>query len=256
MMLFGVQMHAYGLLLGIAIVVAYELIEKKLLSVKFPSENIGLLTGVLFVCATIGARAWHVLTDYKLYSDDFLAVFQIWNGGLSIFGAVLGSIFGIYLTKYIFKHAKNISVPLLLDAGVFGLPIAQAIGRIGNFINQELYGLPTENFLKISIDLEHRIPGYEQFEFYHPLFFYEMVFTSLFAFGLYYLDLKKKLRPIGSGKIFLTYGLYYSFIRFFLDFLRVDRSIIGSTGLGSNQLFLLGVIVVLGGVQISRAYYD
>lgn len=244
MKVFGIEIHVYGLLVGIAILVAYELIEKKLLLVKFPAKNIKLLTSAVVVCGIIGARLWHVLTDYQLYVDNFLGIFQIWNGGLSIFGAVLGSIFGVYATKFIFKEARNISVPLLLDAGIYGLPIAQAIGRVGNFVNQELYGLPTQGFLRVGIDRRNRVQGYEQFEFFHPLFFYEMIFTGLFAFGLYYLDYKKKGIAIGSGKVFLIYTLYYSVIRFFLDFLRIERSIISSIGLGINQLFLLGVILV------------
>lgn len=252
--------NIYGFIIGLALVIASWLIEEQLKHEKVLSKvfyKVGLLA---FVFAVFGARIWHVFTDFHLYKNNLMAIVEVWNGGLSIFGGVLGGIVGLIVSTFVLKELKNKSVESkketvfkLLDYSIFGLPVGQAIGRLGNYFNQELYGAPSNSFLKIFIDKEYRLTGFEQIEYYHPLFFYEMLITGLFAIMLYYLNKKrsKKLPKIGSGNLFLIYILYYSIFRFFLDFLRLDKTFSSIFSLGINQLFLVVLVV---GIVIYFSY--
>lgn len=246
--------NLYGLIIGISLVVGSSLIEKNLGNEKLLNKYFYKLAWFSFLFAVIGARLWHVVTDFYLYKNDLFGVFKVWNGGLSILGGVLGGIFGLILAFYFYEELRKLSfekkkkaVVKLMDYSVFGLPVGQAIGRWGNYFNQELYGKPTESFLKIFIDAEHRFYGYEQFSYYHPLFFYEMFFTGLFAIIFYLIWYKQRelLPKIGTGKIFLLYALYYSIVRFFLDFLRIDKTTIFNGFIGTNQFILLFIIFFL-----------
>jgi len=242
-----IQFHWYGFIVGIAIVTAYELVQKKAHSENISQKHL-LESGIVALFfGTIGARAWHVITDYWLYVDNLQAVFYIWNGGLSILGGVLGGVIGliIYLQFIKSKQKTTLSLTTLLDIAIFGLPIGQAIGRVANYVNQELYGLPTNGLFKVFISEEHRVVGYESVSYYHPLFLYESIFTVTFALLLYYLDKKNKLPKIGSGVLFLSYIFYYSVVRFFLDFLRINRGILVADALGINQVVLLILILVV-----------
>ncbi|MBT4358893.1 MAG: prolipoprotein diacylglyceryl transferase, partial [Candidatus Pacebacteria bacterium] len=141
---------------------------------------------------------------------------------------------------------KKINLAMILDLSVFGLPVAQAIGRCGNFFNQELYGLPTQLPWKIYIEPAYRLIGYEQFSYFQPLFLYEMILMLLFAGGVWWGQKQSWLSgfSIGSGRLFYLYIYYYSFIRFWLDFIRIDKTHFFNTNLGLNQAFLLLVMVI------------
>lgn len=239
-----IQLHWYGFIVGIAIVTAFELVQKKA-KIENISQNRLLEAGVVTLFfGVVGARAWHIITDYWLYIDNFQAIFFIWNGGLSILGGVLGGLIGLQIYLQFLKSTQKITLSLatLLDISIFGLPVGQAIGRLANYVNHELYGLPTNGFFKIYISEEHRMAGYESVSYYHPLFLYESIFTASFALFLYFFDKKNKLPKIGSGVLFLSYIFYYSVVRFFLDFLRISRGILVADVLGINQVILLMVI--------------
>jgi len=185
----------------------------------------------------IGARLYHVITDIEVYKDAWWMALQIWQGGLSIIGAIIGAI----LTSFLYfrcragsPHKKVFTWFMFLDLAAFGLPFAQALGRVGNFLNQELYGLPTELPWGIFIDLPHRLAGFENFSRFHPLFAYELL--SLLGIGslLWWLE-KKQTWRVGEGTYFAAYLMLYSGLRFLLDFLRID---------GKNQVFLAILFVV------------
>lgn len=243
--------HLYGLIIGIAIVVAYSLIEKKLkLHDSQQNSNVFSLfnqTWIFIVLVgIIGARLWHVVTDWQLYQDNPIASLYIWQGGLSIIGGVVG---GVVAILWIAKK-KQLDKHLLLDALVFGLPFGQAIGRLGNYVNQELYGLPTTLPWGIFIDSKNRLPQYKQSEYFHPLFFYEMVATIIFGCWVWWFDRQKNV--IGTGWYTYAYILYYAVIRILLDFIRPDKSYI-LLDLGVNQLFLL-IVAVYSGIQLKKIY--
>ena len=258
------QFNIYGLIVGIALVVGSSLMEKQF---KKNTVLVSLYYKVVFfsfIFSVLGARVWHVFTDFHLYSNNLPAVFAVTNGGLSIFGGIIGAVLGLVIALAVLPELRDTSVAKkklvflqLLDYSIFGLPVAQAIGRWGNYFNQELYGAPTTGFFKIFIDPEYRLAEYSQVAYYHPLFFYEMLATTVFAIVLYVFRYKAsflskfstiqklKLLKIGTGNLFLAYILYYSIVRFFLDFLRIDTAILFFNTLGINQVVLLVVITIL-----------
>lgn len=255
------QFNIYGFIIGIAIVVGIFLIEKQIQEEKLLQKIFYKFGGISFLFSIIGARAWHVATDFYLYRNNLTSIFFIWNGGLSIFGGILGGILGLVFSSFVLRGVKEKSLQVkkdiilkLLDYSVFGLPIGQAIGRLGNYFNQELYGLPTTGFFKIYIDKNHRLPGFENIEYYHPLFIYEMVAMGLFALILFFVQKKRNvlIPKIGTGKLFLVYVLYYSVTRFFLDFLRIDKAVVLGGDLGTNQMILAGFICVVLVASIFR----
>lgn len=235
------QFHWYGFIVGLATLIAFLLAEKKALFVGISERIFSLVFFWTLFGGIIGARAWHVWTDFYLYRESLLDIFYIWQGGLSILGAILGGFIGLYFFLFFSKKLKRVN--LFLDSFIFGLPVAQAIGRVANAINQELYGLPTELPWRIFISPEKRIAGFEQFSYFHPLFLYEGLMVIIGWLILVFFE-KTKRWQLGSGKFFLWYLIYYGIIRFFLDFLRIDRSSV-YFGLGVNQWSILFIELFL-----------
>lgn len=238
--LLGVTLHAYGFILGIALLVGLHIFQR-LLEKKFTSlseKQLYYSLSTVLVSAVVGARAWHVITDYWLYRNDPMAILFIWNGGLSIFGALFGGAVAV-----VYAHKKWLSdLPLLalFDAAAISIPFGQSIGRWANFVNQEVYGLPTNLPWAISIDPTHRLNGYAQYERFHPLFLYESIAMAVFGFWLWR---QQKKRKIGSGYYITVYLLFYSLLRFFLDFLRIGLPKVLSV-LSFNQVILLVVLCI------------
>ncbi len=241
-------MHLYGFIIGISLVTAVNLIYWMLnKQIDFNEKCFNKITLSVVVGGIVGARLWHVVTDFYLYQDNLVQAFIVTNGGLSIFGAIL---FGLLSGLLVSTSCPKGFFLKFLDATAFALPIAQAIGRLGNLVNQELYGLPVNEhyLLKLYIDPVHRLAKYQDYAYYHPLFLYEAVLLLLFSttlFYLYFYNFKVlKLPKIGSGALFTYYILYYLVIRFILDFIRIDKVMVNSI-LGVNQAIILGVIGVV-----------
>lgn len=165
----------------------------------------------------IGARTYHVATDYQLYTDDFAKAFAIWDGGLGIWGGIAGGVGAGLLA------AKRRGLPLLklLDIAGPSLALAQAIGRLGNYFNQELFGRPLSAPWALQIDPEHRPAGYEASATFHPTFLYESLWNLLLCAIL--LVIHKRF-DLGAGRIFGLYVLGYTFARFFIERIRIDET--------------------------------
>lgn len=167
------------------------------------------------IAGLVGARFWHVFVfQWAYYREHLVEIPQIWQGGIAIQGAL---VFGL-VTLVILCHRKKISPWLMTDLLAPGVALGQAIGRWGNFFNQELYGKPTTMPWGIFVSEDQRVAGYESFSYFHPVFFYESI-LNLLLFVVLYSQLKRK-RPIGSVTIFYFVG--YGVIRFFMDFVRID----------------------------------
>jgi phosphatidylglycerol:prolipoprotein diacylglycerol transferase len=200
----------------------------------------------LLIGGIIGARLWHVLfppasmvavgltTGY--YLTHPLDAINTTNGGLGIPGAVIGGVIALYW--YTRRH--RLSFAVWVDLIAPGLAFAQAVGRWGNFLNQEIYGAPTDLPWKIYIDPAHRLSGFQNVEYYHPLFLYESLYNLLnMAFLLWAgKKWKKWLRP---GDIFVIYLITYPFFRFWLEFLRLDPAPVA--GIDINQTVMAVVAV-------------
>ena len=212
----------------------------------------------LIIGGVIGARLWHIftptpasgLTTYYYLTHPLDAV-EVWKGGLGIPGTIIGGLIALYL--YVRKY-KTISFIEWTDIAAPGLALGQAIGRWGNFFNQELYGSPTNLPWGIKItDAAARVAPYNDLTKYpldvtrfHPLFLYELILNLANMFLLLWLT-RRFAKKLKQGDIFLVYLIFYPTVRFFLEFLRVDYPVIG--GIDPNQV-LVGVVAVLAAVAL------
>lgn len=209
----------------------------------------------ILVGGVIGARLWHIFTPplsmveqgitVQYYLTHPLDALAIWRGGLGIPGAVIGG----GLTLYIYCRKRGASFAAWVDIVAPSLALGQAIGRWGNFINQELYGQPTDLPWGIFIELHLRVPGFEQYTHFHPTFFYESIWNVANMTLLLWLGWKLADRLI-DGDILLVYLIVYPVGRFLLEFLRLDSSQVA--GLNANQTFMAIVAVASAGTLIYR----
>jgi prolipoprotein diacylglyceryl transferase len=165
----------------------------------------------------IGARIYHVITDPQLFEGQWYRVVYIWEGGLGIWGGIaLGVAVGLWV-------ARRRGIPLLplLDVVAPALALAQAIGRWGNYWNQELFGRPTTLPWGLEIDVANRPAGYEQYSTFHPTFLYESLWNLALCGVLLLIDRRHRLRP---GRLFVVYVGGYTFARFFIERLRIDTA--------------------------------
>lgn len=254
--IFGITFYLYGLILGAAMVLALYLIEKKAEKFNLPSDCIWKLLLSALGAGLVGARLWHAATDFHLYSGDLAAIAAITQGGLSIFGGILGGVLGIFAASRILKTCRAHPPIFYTDLAIFGLPAAQGVGRLANWVNGELYGLPTALPWKIFVAPEHRLPGYENQGYYHPLFLYEMIPMLLFAAWIWWYDRRTNRpdRAVGSGFYTWIYVGFYTFLRFMLDFLRIDKTMVGGLNLGLNQAIIALVFLAVLIIGWRRSY--
>jgi len=169
----------------------------------------------------VGGRIYHVVTDNQIYfgpdGKGLLAAFRIWDGGLGIWGAVLLGGVGAWIAC----RRKGIPLPPLGDAIAPGIAVAQAMGRFGNWFNQELFGRPTDLPWGLEIDPEHRPPGYEQYATFHPTFLYEAIWCLTVAAVVVWVDRRFRL---GHGRAFALYVMLYAIGRGFIESLRIDEA--------------------------------
>jgi phosphatidylglycerol:prolipoprotein diacylglycerol transferase len=179
------------------------------------------------------------------YLTHPLDAIAIWRGGLGIPGAVAGGALAFYL----YARKRKIEFSSWADIFAPGLALGQAIGRWGNFINQEVYGSPTELPWAITIDPQHRFPEFMEFSTYHPLFLYESLF-NLMNMGFLLWFSHKYGDKLKAGDVFLTYLISYPIFRFLMEFLRLDNSYVG--GINANQTLMIIVAIASAGLIVWR----
>ncbi len=204
----------------------------------------------LLIAGIVGARIWHILTPpasmveqgitTHYYLTHPLDMLKIRNGGLGIPGAVIGGA----LALYIYSRRHKISFPVFVDLIAPGLALAQAVGRWGNFFNQEVYGAPTDLPWKLFIDTAHRLPEYTDVAYYHPLFFYEFLY-NLLNMGILLWIGKRFANRLKDGDIFLTYLIIYPIGRFFLEFLRLDPSPVAGINVNQTTMAAIALCAVI-----------
>jgi phosphatidylglycerol:prolipoprotein diacylglycerol transferase len=210
-----ISVHWYGILIatGVLAAIGIAIVEaRRRGEATAHVVNVALIVVPLGV---IGARLYHVIDQWDYYMQNPGMI--IGGQGLGIFGAVIGGVLGLI----IYTRWKKLSTLRWLDIVAPGLILAQAIGRWGNFFNQELYGYPTDLPWGIYIDPAHRVSGYESFSHFHPLFFYESLWNLLGFAGLMVVGRKFHSR-LRDGDIFFLYVIHYSVGRFFLEGLKID----------------------------------
>jgi prolipoprotein diacylglyceryl transferase len=166
----------------------------------------------------LGARLYHVVTSWdEVPSPKWKGAFEVWQGGLGIWGGIL---FGVLAGAWVVRRSGQ-SVALMLDAVAPGLLLAQAIGRIGNWWNQELFGKPTSLPWGLEIDVQHRPAAYLDATTFHPTFLYELLWDLLGVLVLLWVARRFRIRP---PALFALYVAWYTFGRCFEELLRIDPS--------------------------------
>src|SRR6516225_6843866 len=209
--------HVYGLLLAVGVVIAAKLAESRWAHWGRDRHELAAIWVPVVISGVVGARLYHVVTDYQLFEDHWNRVFEIWKGGLAIWGAVLGG--GIAV--YVMCRIRRLDFLRVSDAIAPGLLVAQALGRWGNYFNQELFGKPTTLPWGLEIDLAHRPPGYTQYATFQPTFLYESLYCVAALGVLLWVERRFRLR-LKRGQVFALYIVLYTFGRFWFELLRID----------------------------------
>jgi prolipoprotein diacylglyceryl transferase len=214
-----VPLRAYALLIITGIVVAVWVGSKRYVARGGAPGTIADIAVWAVPFGIIGGRLYHVISDWQLYfgpgKEGFAGAIRIWDGGLGIWGAVaLGA-----LGAWIGAKRKGVALPPVADAVAPGIALAQAIGRFGNWFNQELFGAPTQVPWALEIDPPFRPDGYEAFETFHPTFLYESLWMLGVALILIWAD---RRFTMGHGRVFALYVLLYTVGRLWIEALRID----------------------------------
>ncbi|MFA5076266.1 MAG: prolipoprotein diacylglyceryl transferase [Patescibacteria group bacterium] len=220
-----VNIHWYGLLVVLGFLAGLAVVVYLFKKYSLPVNQAYDLFFYLIIFGLIGARIYYVLYSWEYYSQHLSEVIKVWRGGLAIHGAIIAAL----VTLYFYCRQKKYSFGLLTDIIATAVPLSLAIGRWGNYFNQELFGRPTNLPWGIGISWFNRPAAYQNFEYFHPTFLYESL-LDLIVFGVLMLLHRRRLgrtedkRWVSRGNITLSFLLLYSVVRFNMEFLRLDSS--------------------------------
>ncbi|GAA2132235.1 prolipoprotein diacylglyceryl transferase [Glycomyces algeriensis] len=234
-----IPIRAYALCLIAGIVAACWIAEARMRSRGAPKWAVLDLAVWAVPFGIVGARLYHVFSSPDAYfgpDGDPWKALAVWEGGLGIPGAVALGAVGVWL------GCRQLKLPFALtaDAIVPGIPVGQAIGRLGNWFNQELYGKPLDTWWAVSIDFDHRVAGYAQYGTFHPTFLYELLWNVGVALAVLLADRKAKF---GAGRAVALYVALYGIGRFWIEGLRIDPAE-DFAGLRLNQWMSVIVVVL------------
>ena len=212
------QLRAYGLAIAAGVLVAATVAQRRWAARGGDPADISRLATWSVIAGLVGARAYHVMTDYRRFEGRWLHVPAVWEGGLGIPGGLLAGV----VTGVVLARRRGLPAAELLDVVAPAIPLAQAIGRLGNWFNQELFGRPTTLPWGLRIDPANRPIGYEHFATFHPTFLYEAAWNLLLAVGLV---LWERRRPDARpGRLFALYVAGYGLGRMWVEALRIDEA--------------------------------
>ncbi|HEY5600895.1 MAG TPA: prolipoprotein diacylglyceryl transferase [Patescibacteria group bacterium] len=196
----SIEFHLYGILVSLGIAAGYFLARVRAVKFKISRDIVDTLVLILIPVCLVGARLYHVLDNFDYYFKNPNEIIAIWQGGIGILGAI---IFGV-ITLWIFSKHKKLNFLTLFDLAAPSITLAQAIGRWGNFINQEAFGMPVKSIWGIFIPVEKRLPGYENIEYYFPTFLIESIWLLIVTFIL--LKYKPRKPGLATGVFLILYG--------------------------------------------------
>ncbi len=206
----SLTIHLYGIIIAFGLMLAILYAWKR--CKQFGIRQDDITDGVLWVApfAVLCARLYYCAFEWDQYKDNPISVLYIWEGGLAIYGGVIGALIGVV----VYCRIKKIKIAALLDMVALGFMIGQAIGRWGNFFNREAFGSETESFLRMG--LWNVRTG--EFIYYHPAFLYESVWNAIGFTALHFLSKKRQY----DGQIALGYVFWYGLGRVFIEGIRMD----------------------------------
>ena len=246
---FGFEIAYYGIIMGSSILLGLFLAERE---AKRTGQDPDTYTDIIIyaiIFSIICARAYYVIFSWENYKDNLLSIFNLRQGGIAIYGSLIGAV----ATVYVYCKVKKLSFLQMTDTACMGLVAGQILGRWGNFFNREAFGGYTDGLLAMQLPVSavraHEITdemwahvqviGGEQFIQVHPTFLYESLWNLGVICFLYWYRTRKKFQ----GELFLVYLLGYGLGRVWIEALRTDQLQIGNTGIPVSQL-LAGVLIL------------
>ena len=236
----SLRLTAYGMMIALGVAAAVSLAGRRLTRSRAGTrEDMSSIATWGVIGGIVGARLYHVVTDWNAFSGDLARIPMIWKGGLGIPGGLLGGVLcGVYRAR-----RRGVSIPELLTAAAPAIPLAQSIGRWGNWWNQELFGRATTLPWALQISDDKLPAGYSSGTTFHPTFLYESLWNLALCILLIQIDRRMSLRP---GRLFAVYLAGYFSGRFWIEGLRIDPAhVLG--GLRLNQW--VAAIVVVAAVE-------
>ncbi len=231
--------YAYSLFILVGIVSGFLLARREGRRLKLTGDDLLLSIFYAIVPGLVGARLYHVIDQWSLYAGDPASALAVWNGGLGILGGLLGGLLGLW----VFARQHRIPLLRLLDLYAPSVLLAQAIGRFGNWTNQEAFGPPTGAPWGVYIDPAHRPEQYAAATSFHPTFFYEAAFDLLGVALLVWLRPRLRAKP---GAVLGAYLIVYGIGRFLVEFFRFDTAHVG----GVAVAHAIAVALVIAGVWL------
>lgn len=235
------QVRWYGIIIASAIVIAYLVGQREMTKRGFKDDFLTDLLIWAVPIAIISARIYYVIFEWDYYKDNLGQIIQIWNGGIAIHGALIGSV----ITAYVFSKKRGVSFWKVADVLAPSILIGQLIGRWGNFMNQEAYGSVVERSFLEGLHIPNWI--IEQMNvngfYHHPTFLYESLWNVV---GLIVLLLLRKVNLL-RGELFLIYVMWYSFGRYFIEALRTDSLYVGPMRVAQliSLVALVGAAIII-----------
>ena len=239
----GKDIYWYGIIIAAGFLLAVIYAMRRAPSFGLNEDNILDMLFVAVPLAIVCARLYYCIFYWDLYRDNPIAILYVWEGGLAIYGGVIGAVIGVA----IFCRVKKLPIGPLLDVGSLGLLIGQMIGRWGNFMNREAHGAVTDSFFKMGIaDAAGNVI------YYQPTFLYESVWNLVGFVALHFYSKRRKF----DGEVFLLYLAWYGLGRAWIEGLRTDSLYLFNTGIRVSQLLAalscVAAIAVLIYVRVVR----
>jgi prolipoprotein diacylglyceryl transferase len=231
-------LHAYGIAYAFAVLAAVAITVRRWEAKGGKRELVYEVALWGFPAGIIGGRLYFLATSWNEVPPHWWGPLAVWKGGLGIWGGIAGgTLAGLWVLR-----RRGANIPVFMDAAAPALLVAQAIGRIGNYFNQELFGGPTTLPWGLEISPAHRPVGYAQYATFHPTFLYELIWNLLLAGALVWLGRHRRIRAPG---LFALYVAGYSFARIGEELLRVDPA---HHILGLRLNFYVATILCLAGI--------
>ena len=214
-----VELRAYGIMIALGVIAGVWLAQKRYTARGHDPEDIATMAMWSVPAGVIGSRIYHVITDNQRFRGNWAEAFKIWEGGLGIWGGVAGSVLmAVWLAK-----RRNWDLRDQLDSVAPAIPLGQAVGRFGNWFNQELFGGPTDLPWGLEIDEAHRPTEHLAEPTFHPTFLYESVWNLMVVAALIWV-VPRLLRNLRRGYLFAAYVLLYTVGRLWIELVRIDTA--------------------------------